>query len=155
MQARRSNADGMAHYLFNFAVEDAGKVAREQVAGLLEVKMWGFRADEPHRSALAPGDLILIYLGSQHREFIGRARLASAARDWTPAEAQFYPGDSPSGVLLSEVEEWDPPLPVNTVLLRIDPAENARGNFDASIVRITHQEYEIVLAVSAERLFPS
>jgi len=111
-------APGVAHYLFNFVKEDAAKgpALLEQAAGLLRVRMWGIDADEPHRSALASGDLILIYLGAPEREFIGRAELASAVHDWTPSEAQVYPGDSPSGVLLAEVEEWDPPVPMNTVL---------------------------------------
>jgi hypothetical protein len=116
--------------------------------------MWGIRADEPHRNALAPGDLILIYVGAPEREFIGRAELASTARDWTPSEAQFYPGDSPSGVLLSTVEEWTPPVPMNTVLSQIDPAENAKGDFQGGVVRIAPHEYQTVLAVSAGR-FPS
>jgi EVE domain-containing protein len=142
----------MAHYLFNLSQGAAAKgpAPREQAAGLLRVKMWGIRADEPHRNAIAPGDLILIYLGAPEREFIGRAEIASAARDWTPSEARSYPGDSPSGVLLAQVEEWDPPVPVNTVLSQIDPAENARGDFQAGVVRITPHEYQTVLAASAD-----
>lgn len=138
----------MAHYVFNVSQGAAarGPAPREQAVGLLRVKMWGIRADEPHRNAIAPGDLILIYVGAPEREFIGRAELASAARDWTPSEAQLYPGDSPSGVLLSHVEQWDPPVPVNTVLSQIDPAENAKGDFQAGVVRITPHEYQTVLA---------
>ena len=49
-------------------------------------------------------------------EFIGRAELASAVHDWTRSEAEVYPGDSPSGVSLAQVEEWDPPVPMNAVL---------------------------------------
>ena len=96
----------VAHYLFNFVKEDAAKgpALLEQAAGFLRVRMWGIDADEPHRNALASGDLILIYLGAPEREFIGRAELASAVHDWTPSEAQVYPGDSPSGVLLAQVE---------------------------------------------------
>jgi hypothetical protein len=107
-------APGVAHYLFNFVKEDAAKgpALLEQAAGFLRVGMWGIDADEPHRNALASGDLILIYLGAPEREFIGRAELASAVHDWTPSEAQVYPGDSPSGVLLAQVEEWDPPVPM-------------------------------------------
>jgi hypothetical protein len=112
--------------------------------------MWGIDTDEPHRNALAPGDLILIYLGAPEREFIGRAELASAVHDWTPSEAQVYPGDSPSGVLLAQVEEWAP-VPMNTVLSQIDPAENARADFQAGVVRITANEYETALAVAAGR----
>ncbi len=143
----------MAHYIFNLVREDAAKGSglREQAAGFLRLGMWGIDADEPHRDALASGDLILIYLGAPEREFIGRAALASAAHDWTPSEAQVYPGDSPCGVLLAQVEEWDPPVPMNTVLSQIDPAGNAKADFQAGVVRITANEYETALAVAAGR----
>ena len=141
----------VAHYLFNSVEEDAAKgpALREQVAEFLRVRMWGVDGDEPHRHALAPGDLVLIYLGAPEREFVGRAELASAVHDWTPSEAQVYPGDSPSGVLLAQVEEWDPPVPMETVLSQIDPAENAKADFQAGVVRITAHEYETALAVAA------
>jgi hypothetical protein len=72
--------------------------------------------------------------------------------DWTPSEAQVYPGDSSGGgVVLAQVEEWDPPVPMNTVLSQIDPAENARADFEAGVVRITANEYETTLAVAAGR----
>ena len=143
----------MAHYLFNFVKEDAanGRALLEQAAGFLRVRMWGIDADAPHRNALASGDLILIYLGAPEREFIGRAELASAAHDWTPSEAQVYPGDSPSGVSLAQVEEWDPPVPMNAVLSQIDPAENARADFETGVVRITANEFETALAVATGR----
>ena len=117
----------------------------------MRLRMWGIDADERHRNALAPGDLILIYLGPPEGEFIGRAELASEAHDWTPSEAEAYPGDSPSGVLLAQVEEWDPPVPMSDVLSQIDPSENAKAEFDAGVVRITATEYETALAVAAER----
>jgi hypothetical protein len=110
--------------------------------------MWGIDADEHHRNALAPGDLILIYLGAPAREFIGRAELASAAHDWTPSEAEAYPGDSPSGVLLAQVEEWDPPVPMSAVLSQLGPG--AKADFDYGVVRIDPNEYETALAVAAE-----
>ncbi len=111
--------------------------------------MWGIDADEPHRDALAPGDLILIYLGAPERVFIGRAELASAVHDWTPSEAQVYPGDSPGGVLLAQLEGWDPPVPMKAVLSHIDPSENAKADFTTGVVRITPHEYETALAVAA------
>jgi hypothetical protein len=113
--------------------------------------MWGIAPGERHRNALAPGDLVLIYLGAPELEFIGRAELASAVHDWAPSEAQVYPGDSPGGVLLAQVEEWDPPVPMSAVLSQIDPAENAKADFEAGVVRITASEYETALAVAAER----
>jgi hypothetical protein len=143
----------VAHYLFNFVEDDAvrGPGLRDRAARLLRVRMWGIDADEPHRTALAPGDLVLIYLGAPAREFIGRAELASASHDWTSSEAQVYPGDSPGGVSLARVEDWDPPVPMRTVLSQIDPAENAKADFQAGVVRITASEYETALAVAAGR----
>jgi hypothetical protein len=143
----------VAHYLFNFVKGDGAKgpALREQAIGFLRVRMWGIDADEPHRNALAAGDLVLIYLGAPEQEFIGRGELASAVHDWTPSEAKVYPGDSPGGVLLAQVEEWDPPVPMSTVLSQIDPAENARADFEAGVVRITANEYETALAVAAGR----
>jgi hypothetical protein len=151
---RPGYAPGVAHYLFNFVSGDAAPrlvALREQATRFLRVRMWGIDADEPHRDALAAGDLILVYLGAPERKFIGRAELASAVHDWTPSEAQVYPGDSPSGVSLAQVEEWDPPVPMSTVLSQIDPAENARADFETGVVRITANEYETALAVAAGR----
>jgi hypothetical protein len=143
----------VAHYLFNFVNGDTAKglALHEQAARFLRVRMWGIDADEPHRETLAPGDLILIYLGAPEREFIGRAELASAVHDWTPSEAHVYPGDSPSGVLLALVEDWDPPVPMSTVLSQIDPSKNAKADFQTGVVRITTHEYETALAVAAGR----
>jgi hypothetical protein len=81
---------------------------------------------------------------------VGRAELASAVHEWTRSEEQVYPGDFPGGVLLAEVEEWDPPVPMSTVLSQIDSTE-ARADFEAGVVRITASEYEIALAVAAGR----
>jgi hypothetical protein len=113
--------------------------------------MWGIEPDESHRNALAPGDFVLVYLGAPAREFIGRVELASAAHDWTPSEAKMYPGDSSGGVLLVQVEEWDPPVPMHTVLSQIDPPGNAKADFQAGVVRITANEYETALAAAAGR----
>jgi hypothetical protein len=53
--------------------------------------------------------------------------------------------------LLAQVEEWDPPVPMNTVLSELDPAENAKADFQAGVVRITANEYETILAVATGR----
>ncbi|HEY2373535.1 MAG TPA: hypothetical protein VGH82_13510 [Gaiellaceae bacterium] len=107
----------MAHYIFNLAGGDASRATE-----FLRAKMWGVGAEEAHGVALAPGDLILVYLAAPARKFIARAELASAVHDWTPPEAQVYPGDLTSGVLLAQVEEWDPPVPMSTVLAQIGQA---------------------------------
>ena len=143
----------MSHYILNFVGGDGAPeaVLREQATRSIRARMWAIDRNERHRDALAPGDLVLIYVGAPERKFIGRAELASAVHAWTPAEGQVYPNDSPAGVLLAQVEEWDPPLPMSAVLSQIDRAEGARADFDAGVVRITVNEYETVLAVAAGR----
>ena len=143
----------MAHYLLNVVNAEAAQrpALREQAAGFLRVGLWGIDADEPHRAALAAGDLVLVYLGAPEREFIGRAELASAVHDWTPSEAHVYPGESPSGVSLGQVEAWNPPVPMNAVLSQIDPTENARADFESGVVRITPTEFAAALAVATGR----
>jgi hypothetical protein len=143
----------VAHYIFNVVRGSTTPKSslQDEVNGFLLARMWGIDAEEVHRNALAAGDLALVYLGAPEREFIGRVTLESAVHDWTPAEAQAFPGDSPAGVLLAEVEDWDPPVPMSTVLAEIDPSENARADFETGVVRITTSEYEIALGVAAAR----
>jgi hypothetical protein len=140
------------HYLFNLRAGD-----RHRATGLLRANMWGVGRDEPYRDALAPGDLALIYLPPPEAAFIGRVELATAVHDWTPSEAAVYPGDSPSGVVLSDVEEWDPAVAMDTVVRRIDPTAsnplvqtNATAGFRMGVVRITSAEYQNALALSRE-----
>lgn len=137
----------VGHYLFNFASPKASR--REQAAAFLRARLWGVDAAERHRDALAAGDLALIYLAAPDREFIGRAELASPVHDWSPSEAAVYPGESTSGVSLTQIDEWNPPVPMAPVLAKIDRSEGARGDFDVGIVRITAGEFETVLAVAA------
>ena len=110
--------------------------------------MWGIDAGERHRDALAQGDLVLVYVGAPERCFTGCATLGSATRDWTPEEAAIYPGESTAGVLLADVEEWDPPVAMSTVLSEID-SSTAKADFDSAVVRISASEYETTLAVAA------
>jgi len=137
----------MAHYLFNLV----GR--HEEAARLLRAGMWGIGPDEPHRNALAAGDLVLVYLAAPERTFVGRAEVASAAHEWTTPEAGKYAGALPGGVLLAHVEQWDPPVPMSTVLSRLEPRGNARADFETGVVRITAHEYETALtaAVDARR----
>jgi hypothetical protein len=142
----------MAHYVFNFSDGD-----RQKAIDLLHANMWGVRRDERNGDALAPGDLILIYLPAPEAEFIGCAELATAVHDWTPSEHEAYRGDSSSGVLLSHVDEWHPAVPMDAVVRRIDPAAsnplvqaNATAGFQRSVVRISAAEYENAVALSRE-----
>jgi hypothetical protein len=54
-------------------------------------------------------------------------------------------------VLLAEVKEWDPPVPMSTVLSQLDPVGDARADFETGVVRITANEYETAHAVAAGR----
>jgi hypothetical protein len=138
-------ARAVAYYLFNIV---GGDQPREAAAGFLRIAMWGVAPEEPHGAALASGDLVLLYAGAPERLLVGRAELVSAVHDWTPAEAKAYPGDATAGVLLAQVEEWDPPVPMSTVLSQL-PVGTARADFDVGVVEITANEYETALAVAA------
>ncbi len=127
----------MAHYLFNLVGHE-----------VLRTGTFGVDADEPHGSGLAAGDLVLLYSGAPEHELLGRAVLASAVHAWTPSEAQTYPGASRRGVVLSQVEEWRPAVPMSDVLSRIDRSQGARADFATGVVRITENEYETALAVA-------
>jgi hypothetical protein len=133
----------VAHYLFN--VVEGAPGPHE----LLRARMWGVDAREPHGAALGPTDLALVYLGAPQRAFIGHVELASASHEWTPEEAQAYPGRSPGGVLLAQVEEWDPPVSMSSVLSQMRPTDKAKADFETGVVRITESEYETALAVAA------
>lgn len=130
-----------AHYILNLVASGGAEaLPREQATVLLRRGMWDVDAREPHRDALAQGDLALVYVGAPQREFIGRAELASGAR-WAP-------GESIAGVLLTDVEEWYPPVPMSLVLAEIG-SPTARADFDTGVVRISSREYEAALAVAA------
>ena len=83
--------------------------------------------------------------------------MPTCVRDWSPAEVRAHPFGAQSGVLLADVEEWDPPVPMQAVVARVDPSgsnpfvqANARDGFRSGVVLITEGEYEAVLAVRAE-----
>jgi hypothetical protein len=142
----------MAHFLFNVAT--GGRAAAE---ARLQAKMWEVGDDEPHRDALAAGDRVLIYVEGRDGGFVGRAALATAAHPWNASEAAAYPGDARSGVALSDVERWDRPVPMATVVARVDPTAsnphvqaNARVGFPSGVVRITADEYAAAVAASHE-----
>lgn len=141
----------MAHYVLNSSSGD-----RERTVALLRAKLWGIGGDEPHRDELVPGDVALIYLASKG-EFIGRAELATEVHEWTLSEAEAYPGDEPIGVVLSNVQEWNPAVPMDAAAQRIDPTAsnplvqaNAATGFRMGVVRITGDEYEAAFALSHE-----
>jgi hypothetical protein len=138
----------VAYYLFNLV---QGRSLREQAAACLRVRMWGVGADERHADALAPGDVALIYLGAPEWELIGRVELASAVHEWTPSEAETYPGDAAGGVSLARVEEWKQPVPMDAVLAEMGPTEKAKAAHEWGVVRITDGEYETALRVATGR----
>jgi len=123
----------VAYYIFNLSGSDA----RSRADASLRRRHWSVAADERHGDALAPGDLVLLYLAAPDRTFIGRAELASARTG--------------GGVTLAHVEEWDPPVPMSTVLAEIDTSAGARADFDTGIVRITETEYETALRAATAR----
>jgi hypothetical protein len=141
----------MKHFILNLSDGD-----RDQAASCLRAKRWALERDERHCSALARGDLVLIHVGRPQCEFIGRAELATAFRNWTPLECGACPDGGSSGVMLTDVEEWLRAVPLDVVVHRIDPSasnpyvqDNARG-FRSGIVLITAAEYGAAVALSRE-----
>ena len=132
----------MAYYILNAVTRERRKGRRwtNGPSSYCELGCGASTQTSPCRNALAAGDLVLTYLGTPRWEFIGRAELASAVSAWTESEATLYPGDASSGVLLAQVEEWDPPVPMQIVLSNLEPTA-ARADFEAGVVRITAHEY--------------
>ena len=143
----------MAFWLFNVVPDGPPPAAaRERALALLEAAIWEVGDDEPHRAALSAGDHALVYLAAPARVFIGRAELASpvqplASGGLRPAS----PGVGRTGVRLAGVELWEPPVPMEAVLSRIDPASRAKADFDKGVVGITAHEFEAALAAAASR----
>jgi len=139
----------MQHFIFTLADGN-----RERAASFLRAKKWVVGRDERHRGALAPGDLVLVFVGLT-REFVGRAELESTFLDPMPSDL-VTSGPAVSGVLLGDVEQWPSGVPLDVAVQRIDPTAsnpyvqaNATG-FRAGVVQITVKEYDTVLALHDE-----
>jgi hypothetical protein len=76
---------------------------------------------------------VLIYLAAPDRLLIGRAELTSPGRS--------------GEVVLAQVEDWVPPVPMSAVLAHL-PIGTAPADFDTGVVRITADEYENAVAVA-------
>jgi hypothetical protein len=130
----------MAHYVFNLSTGD-----RDEAVARLRAQTWAIGDDAPHRDALAPGDLALIYVAGAGGGFIGRAEVR------TVADA------SPNSVELCDVERWARTVPMETVVARVDPKAsnplvqaNAKAGFGTDVVRISAGEYEAALGASRD-----
>jgi len=139
----------MQHFIFNLADGD-----RTRAASFLRAKRWVVGREERHRDALAPGDLVLVFVALT-REFVGRAELETSFLDPMPSDPATS-GPAVSGVLLGDVEQWTSAVPLDVAVQRIDPTAsnpyvqaNAAG-FRAGVVQITVKEYDIVLALRDE-----
>lgn len=141
----------MKHFIFNLSDGD-----REQATSFLRAERWALGREEHHCNALSPGDLALIHVVKPRCEFIGRAELATAFRDWTASEIEACPDGRPGGVLLANVEEWPHAVSLDVAVHRIDPTASnpyVQGNaagFRSGIVLITAEEYASVVALSRQ-----
>ena len=136
----------MQHFIFTLADGN-----RERAASFLRAKKWVVGRDERHRGALAPGDLVLVFVGLT-REFVGRAEVKTTFLDPMPSDPA-TPSPALSGVLLGDVEHWTRGVPLDVAVQRIDPTAsnpyvqaNAAG-FRAGVMQITVKEYDIVVSL--------
>ena len=136
----------MQHFIFNLADGD-----RKRAKSLLQAMRWVVSRDERYRDALAPGDLVLVFVALT-REFVGRAELKTMFLDPIPSDPASS-GPAVSGVLLGDVEDWTSGVPLDVAVQRIDPKgsnpyvqANAAG-FHARVVQITVNEYDIVVSL--------
>ena len=104
----------MQHFIFNLADGD-----RTRAASFLRAKRWVVGREERHRDALAPGDLVLVFVALT-REFVGRAELETSFLDPMPSDPATS-GPAVSGVLLGDVEQWTSAVPLDVAVKRIDP----------------------------------
>ena len=125
--------------------------APERAVELLEARRWDIGAEEPHRDALSAGDLVLIYLAAPARVFIARAVLVSSIGPLMPDQPEPARVGGRSGVLLGQVERWEPPIAMDAVLARIDPANKAKADFDHGVVGITRDEFDAAVAAASSR----
>lgn len=140
----------MAFWLFNVVPTDIPPFgARERAVEFLEARTWDIGLDERHRNALSAGDLVLIYLAAPARVFIARAELASSVRPLTPVQSEPAQPGGRSGVLLGQIDWWDPPVAMEAVLARIGPGSKAKADFDHGVVGITRDEFEAAVAVAS------
>ncbi len=140
----------MAYWLFNVVEGHSPSPGnRERAVELLQARTWVVGDDEPHRDALSAGDLALIYLAAPARVFIARAELVSSVGLLTPDQSETARPGGQSGVLLGQVDWWDPPVPMEAVLARIDPANKARADFDRCVVGITRDEFEAAVGAAS------
>ena len=139
----------MAFWLLNYVPGAAAPaVVFDRVKELLDAGMCQVGDDEPHRDSLAIGDLVLIYLGAPERVFVGRAEVASPVQRWLPGDLP-SPGPGRSGIRVTRVVRWDPPVAMSAVLARIDPANHAKADFDRGVVGITRDEFEATVDAAA------
>jgi hypothetical protein len=146
----------MAHYLFNFvkAAAAKGSPLRDQAGKLLEMKLWGVGPKAPLRDGIAPGDLILAYVGAPEKLFIGQATIARGFHEWTPEEAKIYGQEAAghgfqAGVTFGDTEVWNKPVPIDSVWSGMPASEtNPKHVFLPGIVRIKEEDFEIVVSAA-------
>lgn len=104
----------MKHFIFNLVDGD-----RERAASFLHARRWPVGREERHREALAPGDLVLVFVAFT-AEFVGRAKLETAFLDSMPLDPAVS-DTAATGVLLADAEMWTIGVPLAVAAQRIDP----------------------------------
>lgn len=154
----RKVAARMACYLFNFTRTNAKKdvALRTQAAELLRLGLWGIGPNTQNRKALAPGDQMVVFIGSPDRAFIGSATLASNVHPWAPDESRVYPAGFKEGVALTDVAIWDHPVPIMSVWPQTASARtNPGGYWQGGVARLPQDDYNHIVAAGMDGNLPA
>lgn len=132
---------------------DDGWIASEEMARRrLEAGQWGLYENTPHKSAIAPGDVLLIYIaGAGRMKFI-----ASAEAGDVDFQARNYQADGdaltnpPAAVLhLENTNAFPKPLPISELRDKLDfiPKNTARWGavLQRGAKKISASDAEVVL----------
>lgn len=140
--------------------EDYSLSAEEIFSQRMLDGFWGLNESNVNFKSLQEGDKIIFYVGRPKSVFAGNVSLASPGIRLAKDEKEelshgisFYRADA--GVLLKNIEIWEKPQPVVTLLPNLNFVKNKEKwytHFQGGIIRVSEDDYEAILN-SKERKF--
>jgi hypothetical protein len=134
------------------AHKDHGLSAEEIYHQRMEDKFWGLGEKTANRSSLRKGDQVVYYVGLPAKVFAGSAILASDSwklsdeeKDRLSHGKQFYRPEY--GVKLDQIQIWDKPRPVESVLSQLGFIENKEFWFSylqGGVREISEEDFRVI-----------